>query len=332
MGKLSDNIKTLSIPALKYWGRGGVENWGSDDMSDGEFVQDDGHYTQWSIISGNKYSPTIPTTEKLAPGFYDPIYIPDVGICLEKKKVNTDELFILPSPELDEIISDITKFWERRDVYKKYGLLHKRGILMYGKPGVGKSATIQLCTQYLIDKLGGVVVNVANMDQLEHYSSIIWKLRQIEPERPIIVIFEDIESIAGENAYTASMLLNILDGVKQIDNVVYLATTNYPEKLQDRITNRPSRFDRRYEVLEPNSEIREAYFRNKLSNDDLQNIDMTQWVKRTDGMSLAHLRELVISVIVMGNEFDETIDRLNGLKVKPRIKSDVGSIGFGNNK
>lgn len=327
MGKLGEISKLLN-ERVNSFNKKMILSSPFDTDDEGQ-IDDDTHYTQWSIISGNKYTPTIPTTDKLLPGFYDPTYIPDVGICLEKKKVNTDELFILPSPELDEIISDITKFWERREIYKKYGLLHKRGILMYGKPGVGKSATIQLCTQYLIEELGGVVINVANMDQLEHYSSIIWKLRQIEPERPIIVIFEDIESIAGENSYTVSMLLNILDGVKQIDNVVYLATTNYPEKLQDRITNRPSRFDRRYEVLEPNAEVREAYFRNKLSNDDLNDIDMSQWIKRTDGMSLAHLRELVISVIVMGNPFDETIDRLNGLKVKPRIKSDTNIIGFG---
>lgn len=285
-------------------------------------------YNQWSIMTGNRFLPAIPTVSKLDAGFYD-LVPTDSGVCLERKDINVDDLFILPNDELAEIINDIVKFWERREVFKKYGLLHKRGILLYGRPGVGKSATIQLCTKHLIDNLGGVVINISNVDDLENYSYIIHKLRQIEPERPIIVILEDIESIAGENNYTTSMLLNILDGVRQIDNVVYLATTNYPEKLQDRITNRPSRFDRRYEVLNPNEEVREAYLRKKLFDEDLAKVDIKTWVEKTEDMSIAHLRELVISVIVMQNDFQETIDRLNGLKIKPKIKSDTNIIGFG---
>jgi DNA topoisomerase IB len=61
--------------------------------------------------------------------------------------------------------------------------------------------------------------------------------------------------------------------VKQIEDVVYIATTNYPEKLQDRITNRPSRFDRRYKVELPNEEIRDAYIRHKLTDEDIEKID-----------------------------------------------------------
>jgi protein TonB len=61
---------------------------------------------------------------------------------------------------------------------------------------------------------------------------------------------------------------------KGIEGVVYIATTNYPEKLQERITNRPSRFDRRYKVELPNEEIRRAYIQHKLNDDDLKNVDI----------------------------------------------------------
>jgi SpoVK/Ycf46/Vps4 family AAA+-type ATPase len=154
-------------------------------------------------------------------------------------------------------------------------------------------------------------------------------LRQVEPERPLVVIFEDIDAIASEGSWTTSMILNLLDGIKQIQNVVYIATTNHPDKLEDRITNRPSRFDRRYEIELPNDEVRKAYIQNKLSEDDLGGIDMELWVKETEGFSLAHMRELVISVITMDNSFEDTIARLKGMKVKPKIKSKSSSIGFG---
>jgi hypothetical protein len=45
-------------------------------------------------------------------------------------------------------------------------------------------------------------------------------------------------------------------------------------------------------------------------------------------MSLSHLKEVVISVIVMGRTFEETIDNLEGLKTAPRIKGS-NSMGFG---
>jgi AAA+ superfamily predicted ATPase len=290
---------------------------------------DNQKFTQWAIHNGGRFSPTLSTTEKLEAGFYEVGYDSNIGHYLEKKDVNTDELYELPSAELMDIIEDIEKFWKRKDKYEEYNFIHKRGILLYGEPGCGKSAIIQLCTKQLTQTMGGIVINVTNGDQVEYYSKIIGKLRQIEPERPLVVIFEDIDAIASEGIWTTSMILNLLDGIKQIQNVVYIATTNHPDKLEDRITNRPSRFDRRYEVELPNDEVRKAYIQNKLSEDDLKGIDMELWVKETEGFSLAHMRELVISVITMDNSFEDTISRLKGMKVKPKIKSKSSSIGFG---
>jgi len=286
-------------------------------------------YSQWGIHGGGKYTPAMTTTAQLPSGFYEINADGVIGTYMELKKVNTDELYQLPSPELTDIIEDIEKFWDRADKYKEYGFLHKRGILLYGAPGAGKSGIIQLCTKHLIDKMDGIVINLTNGDQIELYSKFIGSLRTVEPNRPLIVILEDIDSIAGEGTWSTSMLLNLLDGVKQIDNVVYIATTNYPEKLEERITNRPSRFDRRYEIEAPNAEVREAYINNKLNKADLNKIDIKDWVKKSEGMSLAHMRELIISVVTMDNSFEDTISRLNGLKVKPKIKSKSKKIGFG---
>jgi hypothetical protein len=79
----------------------------------------------------------------------------------------------------------------------------------------------------------------------------------------------------------------------------------------------------------PNEDIRRAYIEHKLSEDDLKGIDIEEWIKKTEGMSLSHLKEVVISVIVMGRTFEETIDNLEGLKKTPTIKGS-GKMGFGN--
>lgn len=238
-----------------------------------------------------------------------------------------DELYSLPSAEIKEILQDIECFWERRPTYKEYNFVHKRGILLYGDPGCGKSGIIQLCVKYIIEKKNGIVINIKDEDEVGYFTEFISTVKSIEPERAIIVILEDIDSLAGEDRYSTTKLLNILDGIKQVDNIVYIATTNYPEKLQERITNRPSRFDRRYQVELPSSEVREAYIKAKLKPEDLDRIDLPTWLDLTKGMSLSHLKELVISVIVMGNSFEESIKHLSDLKKAPRI-SKGGNVGF----
>jgi hypothetical protein len=65
-----------------------------------------------------------------------------------------------------------------------------------------------------------------------------------------------------------------------------------------------------------------------LTDEDIENVDVQEWVKRTDGMSLSHLKEVVISTIVMGREFEEVMDNLEGLKKAPSIKGS-GKVGFG---
>jgi SpoVK/Ycf46/Vps4 family AAA+-type ATPase len=248
-------------------------------------------------------------------------------ITLKKQPFKTDELYQLPSYEIQDILKDIQNFWDRKEKYKQYSFVHKRGILMYGEPGCGKSGIIQLIAKQLIEN-DGIIINIKDQDDVDYFIDFIATFRKVEPERPLIVLLEDLDSIAGESNYATSKLLNILDGVKQIEDVVYIATTNYPEKLQERITNRPSRFDRRYKVELPNEEIREAYIRHKLTEEDLKNVNIDEWIKRTDGMSLSHLKEVVISTIVMGREFEEVMDNLEGLKKAPTIKG-TGKVGFG---
>jgi predicted AAA+ superfamily ATPase len=283
---------------------------------------------RWSNLKNDEYAPAYVTATQVPSGVYEIVWNSNLSThTLKKQPFKTDELYHLPSPEIMDILKDIESFWDRVDKYKQYNFIHKRGILMYGDPGCGKSGIIQLIAQDLI-KRNGIVINVKDEEDVEKFTSFIPTFRKIEPNRPLVVILEDIDSIAGENRYQTARLLNILDGVKQIEGVVYIATTNYPEKLQERITNRPSRFDRRYKVELPNDDIRRAYIRHKLNDEDISNIDIEEWVKKTDGMSLSHLKEVVISVIVMGRTFEETINNLEELAERPRIKGS-GNVGFG---
>ena len=284
--------------------------------------------TCWGTLQDEEFVPAFTSVPKVPSGIYEVVWNRQLNQhTLKKQPFKTDELYQLPSYEIIDILRDIQNFWDRRDKYKEYNFVHKRGILMYGEPGCGKSGIIQLISKQLIEN-DGIIINIKDQDDVDQFMDFITTFRKIEPNRPLIVLLEDIDSIAGENSHSTSRLLNILDGVKQIEDVVYIATTNYPEKLQDRITNRPSRFDRRYKVELPNEEIREAYIRHKLTDEDVKNVDIKEWVKRTEGMSLSHLKEVVISTIVMGREFEEVMENLEGLKKAPTITGS-GKVGFG---
>lgn len=183
----------------------------------------------WSNLKNNEYAPAYSTVPKVPAGVYEIGWNGNLSTYTVKKQpFKSDELYHLPSYEITDILKDIDNFWNRADNYKKYNYIHKRGILMYGEPGCGKSGIIQLISQKLIEK-DGIVMNIKDEEDVERFTSFIGTFRKVEPKRPLIVLLEDIDSLAGEGRSQTARLLNILDGVKQIEGVVYIATTNYPE-------------------------------------------------------------------------------------------------------
>src|SRR5262249_54808151 len=135
--------------------------------------------------------------------------------------------------------------------------------------------------------------------------------RKIEPDRPLVCIFEDIDAVI--EMHGDSELLAWLDGSHQIDKVINIATTNYPERLDRRIVSRPRRFDRIIKIEAPTAATRQTYPRKKLPELAAQN-QLAHWVDLTDGLSFAALAELVISVACLGNNLEETVKLLRMLE------------------
>lgn len=137
-------------------------------------------------------------------------------------------------------------------------------------------------------------------------------MRRIEPERPLICVLEDINEMVDQ--YGEHALLALLDGETQIDNVVFVATTNYPERLDQRLVNRPSRFDEIIKIGMPSAEARSVYFRARLNKMELSDGKLAEWVKDTEGLSIAHLKEIVVAVYCLGREYAETLKRLKSMR------------------
>ncbi len=268
-------------------------------------------YSKWIKKGTNVFLPTdnsqiVPEVEA---GIYDLRVADGIGFYMVKKEAFLDDLIQFPSGTHQQVLAGIKDFWTRKEKFKEYGFAFKRGILLHGKPGSGKTCIINLAMQYIVKELNGVILPLRGEGDLNKYSAYIPEIfRIIERNRPIVVIFEDIENLCYGN--TESELLNVLDGLDQLENVVYLATTNYIEKLKERIINRPSRFDRRIYVPFLDYTDRMYYFNKKLTEGDLKKYDVKKWANDTENMSIAHLAELIKSIVIFNNDYDETIATL----------------------
>lgn len=274
-------------------------------------------------VDGLTFWPSGRTIKKLNPGVYS-AHTSQQGLYFMIESLVIDDLIQFEDGLPKQILDEIDIFWGKADTFKKWGFLHKRGYLLYGAPGFGKSCLVNQVMNG-IQKRGGIVLLCNN-----HPSTIqtgLTKIREIEPDTKIVCVYEDIDATIKN--YGEQEILALLDGESQINNVLNLATTNYPERLEKRIVNRPRRFDRVIRVGKIDERMRRAYFTQKLKIDGS---DVEKYVKASDGFSFAAMAELVISTKCLDNDFNEMVEKLSSLKeFKPSSDEDEDreKLGFG---
>lgn len=286
-------------------------------------------YCQWSTADGKVFQPAHRTTDVLVPGVYEISANSSLGMFFQKVPIRTEGLMHLPDSNSNKVINEISTFWDRENIFKEYELIHKRGILLWGPPGSGKSCTIQLVMDDVV-KRGGVVIRFTEPSL---FMTGMRAFRDIQPETPAIVIMEDIDSII--NMYCESHVLNILDGVNEVHKTVFLATTNYPHLLGGRIVNRPSRFDKRFKIDMPSHAARQMYFENMFERVDAKErerlaFDSEKWAIDMAGLSIAHLKELFVAVVVLGDDYHEAVNTLQTMKENIKEEKNNYVMGFSN--
>lgn len=269
-----------------------------------------GNLVQWTTGDNRRFVPASNTKSSLTPGVYEIQHSPTIGVYFEKIPVKTEGLLRFPQTNSDKVVKEIQTFWDKEDIFCQYKLTYKRGIILWGPPGSGKSCTIQLIMKDVVDR-EGIVVKFNSPSLFLEGMRIF---REIEPKTPAVILMEDIDSTLA--IYNESEVLNILDGVDQVEKIVFLATTNYPEQLGARILNRPSRFDKRFKIGHPNPESRMMYFKHLIGDEKLKElkIDLKKWVKDTEGFSIAHLKELFVAVVILGDNYSDAIETLSSMK------------------
>lgn len=270
---------------------------------------------RWTSVGGENYISGPSTIKNLPSNLYSAIYDNRRDcVIFEKKTINIDDLIVFSSSIVNRILSEISNFWKKQDVFYNYGFLHKRGYLFYGPTGSGKSCIVQQIIKDIL-KNNGIAVSSSNPATL---CAALTKFRKIEPNRNLVCILEDIDSTIEQ--YGDKDILALLDGEVQIDRILTIATTNYPEKLDKRIVARPRRFDKVYKIEMPSEDNRREYLIHKLKFQPGKELE--EWVKETENFSFASLSELVISVKCLENTFKSTIETLKTMSINSISSKD----------
>lgn len=244
---------------------------------------------------GGAYYRCGSTQKAMTPGFYD-VVRSNAGWGLQPRATVSDELIDIPGTVADEIFSDIDAFISGRERYMRFNLTHKRGYLFYGPPGSGKTSLGLMLANRFIKKVGGVVMYAGNY---HHFVEGVGIMRDVEPGRPSMYLIEEADDIVDNTE-----CLSILDGELSIQGAVFVAMTNYKNKLPPRIANRPGRFDRVTLVDSPPPAVQIEYLRRIFQRDPGLTAGKSGPEKIVEvltglPLSMAHLREAFISHVLM---------------------------------
>ena len=179
---------------------------------------------------------------KMPPGIYD-IEFDQYNQFKNFLEMKLPKVFpLMPSDELSNIQDYTTMFLsdEYKEFCKSTKIHRKTGILLYGLPGIGKSNYFSHIMKNSIENNNAVVFNINSFLKLSKIGEQLQKLRNIQDEL-FIVLLEEIDELFQINS-AEGLLKNLMDGIDSIDNILFLASTNYIESVPKSLKERPSRF------------------------------------------------------------------------------------------
>lgn len=217
------------------------------------------------------------------------------------------EQLVLPDGLLDGIEQQIVGIARHRELLLAHGQHLKRGVLLYGAPGVGKTHTVR----YLISGLPEMTVIILSATALRFIQEACSIARDLQPS---MLIIEDVDLIAEERGAHPGQnpllfqLLNEMDGLRDDVDVTFVLTTNRVDVLEPALASRPGRIDHAVQLPLPDAAGRRALIEVYRGGLELELTDPDAVIQRTEGVTASFIKELLRRATLIAVE-SESSDR-----------------------
>lgn len=259
-----------------------------------------------------------------------------------KTKIKFDDVAGLDE-EKEEMI-EIVEFLKKPEKFTKMGAKIPKGVLLYGKPGTGKT----LIAKAIAGEADVPFISMSGSEFIEMFAGLgasrVRKLfERARKLAPCIVFIDEIDAIGSrrtsnsgaetENNQTLNQLLVEMDGFSSEETIIVLAATNRPEML-DKALLRPGRFDRQITIPTPDLkgrlEILKIHSKDKKLSDSVNLESIAEDTAGFTGAELANiLNEAAIIATTRKHEdientdIEEAIKKVTvGLEKRARVYSE----------
>jgi cell division protease FtsH len=226
------------------------------------------------------------------------------ALSFHPRPVIAREDLVLPEGLLEGIERQIVGVARHRDLLLAHGQHLKRGVLLYGEPGVGKTHTVR----YLIGRLPELTVLILSANMLHLIQEACSIARALQPS---LIIVEDVDLIAEErgthvgNNPMLFQLLNEMDGLGEDIDVTFALTTNRIDVLEPALVSRPGRIDHAVEIPLPDAAGRRRLLEVYRGGMELDLAEPDRVIERTEGVTASFIKELLRrSALVAAEELE----------------------------
>ena len=207
---------------------------------------------------------------------------------------------VLPPGVLERIERHAIAFSEHAERLVAAGRPIKRGLLLYGAPGTGKTLTVM----YLAGRMHGRTLLLTTGRGLGMITAVAQMARILQPAT---VVVEDVDLIAQERGTPGVQtqpllfeLLNEMDGLRDDVDVLFVLTTNRPDILEPALATRPGRVDLAVPLPLPDADARRKLFALYARGLRLEVADLDRFIARSEGASPAYIKELLRKAALFG--------------------------------
>jgi len=249
--------------------------------------------------------------ETLAKDLYDfamsKDYLKKQKIDPSLKFIKTDKNYtwedvVIPKVLKNELSLNVSNLLDNVDIYKANNITFKRGVILEGEPGTGKTLIGKiLCNSA---KSSFIWVTPKFLTSSKAIARICDLSRALSPS---ILFLEDLDLYASDRDHNVNTsllgeLMNQLDGLVSNNYVIVVATTNKVDFIEEALKSRPGRFDRILTIGKPSQEARKRILQLYTKDMKLEGVDVESLAKLTADFTGAHMKELVNTAVMVAVE------------------------------